>query len=98
MTWQPGISQSGLAALADGAVLSPFTQLRKLLASMPAGHAEPIDLTIGEPREPMPEFLVEKLMEAVSGLRAISTHPRDGRTARRDLGLVGPSLRGCRSA
>jgi len=58
---------SGLAALASGAVLSPFTQLRKLLGPAPAGHPEPIDLTIGEPREPMPPFVAEKVMEAVAG-------------------------------
>jgi aspartate/methionine/tyrosine aminotransferase len=57
---------SGLAALAHGAVLSPFTQLRRLLGAAPAGHAEPIDLTIGEPRETMPPFVAEKLIEAMS--------------------------------
>ncbi|MBI1648560.1 aminotransferase class I/II-fold pyridoxal phosphate-dependent enzyme [Hyphomicrobium sulfonivorans] len=56
-------SPSGLAALANGAVLSPFTQLRKLLGDTPAGHANVIDLTIGEPREPMPPFVTEKLLE-----------------------------------
>ncbi|MBZ0209355.1 MAG: aminotransferase class I/II-fold pyridoxal phosphate-dependent enzyme [Hyphomicrobium sp.] len=64
MTWPSGTSPSGLAALAHGAVLSPFTQLRKLLGTTPAGHVEPIDLTIGEPREPMPTFVVDKLLEA----------------------------------
>ena len=67
MTSQPGIFPSGLAALANGAVLSPFTQLRRLLGSTPAGHPEPIDLTIGEPREAMPPFVVARLLEAVSG-------------------------------
>jgi aspartate/methionine/tyrosine aminotransferase len=57
---------SGLEALTNGAVLSPFTQLRKLLGATPAGHPEAIDLTIGEPREPMPAFVVEKLVEAAS--------------------------------
>lgn len=57
---------SGLAALANGAVLSPFTQLRKLLGAAPAGHPDIIDLTIGEPREPMPAFVAEKLTEAMS--------------------------------
>jgi N-succinyldiaminopimelate aminotransferase len=59
-------SHSGPAALAAGAVLSPFTQLRKLLGPAPAGHAAPIDLTIGEPREPMPAFVAEKLIEAAA--------------------------------
>ena len=67
MTSQPGTFPSGLTALANGAVLSPFTQLRRLLGSTPAGHPEPIDLTIGEPREAMPPFVVERLLEAVSG-------------------------------
>ncbi len=66
-TSPPGICSSGLAALANGTVLSPFTQLRRLLGATPAGHAEPIDLTIGEPREAMPPFVVEKLLEAASG-------------------------------
>ncbi len=57
---------SGLAALAHGEVLSPFTQLRKLLGATPAGHSDIIDLTIGEPREPMPPFVAEKLIEAVA--------------------------------
>ena len=57
---------SGLAALAHGAILSPFTQLRRLLDGIPPGHANPIDLTIGEPREAMPPFVVEKLAEAAA--------------------------------
>ena len=59
-------SQSGLAALAHGAILSPFTQLRRLLDGIPAGHSNPIDLTIGEPREAMPPFVAEKLLEAAA--------------------------------
>ena len=53
-----------LQDLTAGRVLSPFTQLRRLLANVPAGHAKPIELTIGEPREAMPEFVVAKLNEA----------------------------------
>lgn len=59
-------SQSGLAALAGGAILSPFTQLRRLLDGIDPGHAKPIDLTIGEPREAMPPFVTAKLMEAAA--------------------------------
>jgi N-succinyldiaminopimelate aminotransferase len=66
-TLPPGIPSSGLAALANGAVLSPFTQLRRLLGATAAGHTEPIDMTIGEPREAMPPFVVEKLIESASG-------------------------------
>jgi aspartate/methionine/tyrosine aminotransferase len=57
---------SGLEALAHGAILSPFTQLRRLLDGIPAGNAKPIDLTIGEPREKMPAFVAGKLAEAMS--------------------------------
>ena len=59
-------SQSGLAALAEGAILSPFTQLRRLLDGMEPGHAKPIDLTVGEPREAMPAFVAAKLTEAMA--------------------------------
>ncbi len=59
-------SHSGLAALAHGAVLSPFTQLRRLLDGIAPGHEKPIDLTVGEPRETMPAFVVEKLVEAAA--------------------------------
>ncbi len=58
------LAPSGLAALASGAVLSPFTRLRNLLADIPAGHAKPIDLTLGEPRETMPGFISDKIREA----------------------------------
>lgn len=60
-TTPPPITLHDLTA---GRVLSPFTQLRRLLGSTPSGHAKPIELTIGEPREPMPQFVVEKLNEA----------------------------------
>lgn len=59
-------SPSGLFALTSGAILSPFTQLRRLLDGIPAGHARPIELTIGEPREAMPEFIAAKLTEAAA--------------------------------
>jgi aspartate/methionine/tyrosine aminotransferase len=59
-------SQSGLAALAEGAIVSPFTQLRRLLDGVAPGHAKPIDLTIGEPREAMPAFVAGKLAEAIA--------------------------------
>jgi len=54
----------GLAEMASGAVLSPFSRLRALLADVPAGHERPIDLTLGEPREMMPEFVAAKISEA----------------------------------
>ena len=55
---------SGLTALTSGAILSPFTRLRRLLDGIPPGHSRPIDLTLGEPREPMPPFIIDKLAEA----------------------------------
>ena len=57
---------SGLQALAHGAILSPFTQLRRLIDGVPPGHEKPIDLTVGEPREAMPPFVVERLIEAAA--------------------------------
>lgn len=57
-------AHAGLEMLARGAVLSPFTHLRRLLETVPAGHAQPIELTVGEPRETMPSFVVEKIREA----------------------------------
>lgn len=53
-----------LAALADGTILSPFTRLRQLLDGVAPGHARPIDLTLGEPRETMPPFVAAKIAEA----------------------------------
>ncbi len=55
---------STLHNLTSGAILSPFTQLRRLLAGIEPGHAAPIELTIGEPREAMPDFISSKLEEA----------------------------------
>lgn len=52
-----------LAALTDGRIVSPFTQLRRLLDGIAPGHETPIELTIGEPREAMPDFIVAKLAE-----------------------------------
>ena len=52
--------------LIDGTILSPFTRLRRLLDGIPSGHAKPIELTIGEPREAMPAFIAAKLNEAAA--------------------------------
>jgi N-succinyldiaminopimelate aminotransferase len=57
---------NGIASLTNGAILSPFTRLRRLLEGIAPGHANPIDLTLGEPRETMPAFIVDKLCEAES--------------------------------
>lgn len=61
------ISHSGLAALAGGDILSPFTQLRRLLGGIEPGHRDPLDLTVGEPHEAMPAFVVDRLVEAADG-------------------------------
>jgi N-succinyldiaminopimelate aminotransferase len=53
-----------LASLADGTILSPFSRLRQLLDGIEPGHAKPIDLTLGEPRETMPAFVAAKIAEA----------------------------------
>ncbi len=60
-------SSSGPSALAHGAILSPFTELRRLLDGIEPGHKEPIDLTVGEPGEAMPPFIAEKIAEAAAG-------------------------------
>jgi aspartate/methionine/tyrosine aminotransferase len=53
-----------LAALTDGTILSPVSRLRQLLDGVAPGHAKPIDLTLGEPRETMPPFVAAKISEA----------------------------------
>lgn len=55
-----------LSSLTSGAISSPFSQLRKLLAGIAPGHARPIELTIGEPREAMPDFIADKIGEATA--------------------------------
>lgn len=63
----PGLlhaSLHGVARLTDGTIRSPFTQLRRLLDGIEPGHARPIELTIGEPREAMPDFIAAKVSEA----------------------------------
>ncbi|MEW5963578.1 MAG: aminotransferase class I/II-fold pyridoxal phosphate-dependent enzyme [Pseudomonadota bacterium] len=57
---------SGLAALASGAILSPFSRLRQLLAGVAPGHERPIDLSLGDPREPMPAFVGPLIAEAIA--------------------------------
>lgn len=59
----PQLWNQGLTALAEGLVLSPFTRTRRLIAGIEPAMSE-IDMTIGEPREEMPSFLVDKIREA----------------------------------
>ncbi|MBX9591355.1 MAG: aminotransferase class I/II-fold pyridoxal phosphate-dependent enzyme [Hyphomonadaceae bacterium] len=63
----------GLSALARGAYLSPFTRTHRLLARVAAGHAKPINLTIGDPREAMPAFVPDRLGEAQA---LFATYPK----------------------
>jgi aspartate/methionine/tyrosine aminotransferase len=64
---------SGLQALAAGAVLSPFTRNNRLLDGIPSGHAKPIIMTAGDPKEQMPGFVVDKIKEAE---HLLSTYPQ----------------------
>ena len=55
---------TGLEAMVQGKILSPFTRLRRLLADVPPGHAKPIEMTAGDPKETMPGFVVDRIAEA----------------------------------
>ncbi|MFM1815766.1 MAG: hypothetical protein RLZ98_2461 [Pseudomonadota bacterium] len=57
-------TRSGLEALASGAVLSPFTRTRRLLDGLAPGIEPVIDLSLGEPRETMPDFVLAKIKES----------------------------------
>lgn len=64
---------TGLQALASGVILSPFTRLNRLLADVPPGHPQTIEMTAGDPKEAMPGFIVDKFKEAESTL---GSYPR----------------------
>src|SRR5690606_25521417 len=64
MTAVSGHPMSGLEALAQGAILSPFTRARRLIEGSEPGKTPVIDMTIGEPREQMPAFVTDKIREA----------------------------------
>ncbi len=55
---------TGLNALADGLILSPFTRIARLLGDTPPGHAKPIIMTAGDPTEQPPGFIIDKMREA----------------------------------
>jgi N-succinyldiaminopimelate aminotransferase len=55
---------SPLHDLTAGTVISPFTQLRRLLGDAAPGITPVIELTIGEPREAMPDFIASALRDA----------------------------------
>ena len=59
---------SGLEAMVQGKIISPFTRLRRLLENVPPGHAKPIEMTAGDPKETMPGFVVDRVAEAREAL------------------------------
>src|SRR5262245_53839099 len=63
----------GLQALAHGAVLSTFTRTARLLGSTEPGHSKPIEMTSGDPKEAMPAFVTDRLVEAKA---LLGTYPR----------------------
>jgi aspartate/methionine/tyrosine aminotransferase len=64
---------TGLAALAHGAVLSSFTRTARLLDGIAPGHKKPIEMTSGDPKEAMPGFVADKLVESKA---LLGTYPR----------------------
>ena len=61
-------SPTGLNALADGLILSPFTRLTRLLDGLQPGHAKLIIMTAGDPTETPPGFVIDKMREAEATL------------------------------
>ena len=59
-------------ALAQGAILSPFTRIARLLEGIP-GHEKVIELTIGDPKERMPDFVIDRMVEAK---QLLGTYPK----------------------
>lgn len=55
---------SGIQAMVRGEIISPFTRLRRLLDGVAPGHTKPIDMTVGEPGETMPGFVIDRMSEA----------------------------------
>src|SRR5262245_38313615 len=63
----------GLQALTQGAVLSSFTRTSRLLAGIEPGHKKTIEMTSGDPKEAMPAFVPDKLVEAKA---LLGTYPK----------------------
>ena len=55
---------TGLEAMVQGRIISPFTRLRRLLEAVPPGHENPIEMTAGDPKETMPGFVIDRMAEA----------------------------------
>ncbi|HJU30981.1 MAG TPA: aminotransferase class I/II-fold pyridoxal phosphate-dependent enzyme [Hyphomicrobiaceae bacterium] len=66
-------AHNGLQALTQGAVLSSFTRTARLLANIEPGHKKTIEMTSGDPKEAMPAFVADRLVEAKASL---GTYPR----------------------
>src|SRR5262249_51928501 len=64
---------SGLQVLAQGAVLSPFTRINRLLAGIEPHRQPRIAMTAGDPKEVMPGFVPDKLVEAKA---LLATYPK----------------------
>jgi N-succinyldiaminopimelate aminotransferase len=64
---------SGLEALAHGGILSPFTRTERLLAGIEPGHKKPIEMTVGDPKEIMPNFVFDRMAEAK---QLLATYPK----------------------
>lgn len=63
----------GLEALAQGAILSPFTRVARLLEGVAPGSDKVIEMTAGDPKEAMPGFVIDKMAEA---RQLLSTYPK----------------------
>jgi N-succinyldiaminopimelate aminotransferase len=68
-----GPSASGLAQLAAGAILSPFTRNNRMLDPIPPGRTPPLIMTAGDPNEQMPGFVLDKMQEAQATLAKYPT-------------------------
>jgi N-succinyldiaminopimelate aminotransferase len=64
---------SGLAQLAAGAILSPFTRNNRLLDPIKPGKTPPLIMTAGDPNEQMPGFIMDKMKEAEATLAKYPT-------------------------
>jgi aspartate/methionine/tyrosine aminotransferase len=62
----------GLEALAHGAILSAFTRTHRLLEGTVPGQS-PIEMMVGDPKETMPGFVVDKLAEV---RELLATYPK----------------------
>ncbi len=63
MNATPGPS-TGLETMVQGKILSPFTRLRRLLDGVAPGHEKPIEMTVGDPKETMPGFVIDRMEDA----------------------------------